>query len=63
MIRSEYASWIVVFVLASIRMAFKLNAENGYQNPSALDSTCCDLKSLQMLTNIREPRVCILIDI
>ena len=52
-----------MFVLASIRMAFKLNAENGYQNPSALDSTCCDLKSLQMLTNIREPRVCILIDI
>ena len=32
MIRSEYASWIAVFVLASIRMAFKLNAENGYQN-------------------------------
>ena len=63
MIRFEYASWIAVFVLPSIRMAFKLNAENGYQNPSALDSTCCDLKSLQMLTNIREPRVCIVIDI
>ena len=63
MIRSEYASWIAMFVIASIRTAFKLNAENGYQNASALDSTCCDLKSLQMLTNIREPRVCILIDI
>ena len=32
MIRSEYASWIVVFVIASIRMAFKLNAENGFSN-------------------------------